>query len=451
MSRTDAVEELQSVSGAQAPVVEEAERSCCGDSSPAGCCAGEEGRGSCTCDSSCGGSEDTPHGAGPQEGSHAGAAEESTERCTCDGEGSPADAESCGCGCTAGESPAGIGAEGSESDAACCCCGEGADQGAGPCGCAPGDGHSGIAKEAGEPTESCCSPSCCGGSEGVAQESPAVRASQAEGVRQAVREGYARIAEGTAESCCTTSSCCGSGNADQVAQAVGYSEAELATLPDGANMGLSCGNPTALAELSSGEVVVDLGSGGGFDVFVAGQKVGDEGRSIGVDFTPEMLAKARGNVAAYTERTGLDNVDFRLGEIEHLPLADASVDVVISNCVINLSPDKEQVWREIARVLKPGGRVAVSDLALLRPLPPEVAEMVEALVGCVAGAVLVEQTERMAREAGLANIELEPKQGYIDAMEDWNDPLYLKIIERLPEGTRPGEFVTSLNVSARKP
>ena len=272
-----------------------------------------------------------------------------------------------------------------------------------------------------------------------------------EDVRQSVRQGYAQIATGAEESCCSSSPCCGSGSAEQVAQAVGYSEAELATLPDGANMGLSCGNPTALAELGPGEVVVDLGSGGGFDVFIAGQKVGAGGRVIGVDMTSEMIGKARANVAAYQERTGLDNVEFRLGEIEHLPVADASVDVVISNCVINLSPNKAQVWREIARVLKPGGRVAVSDLALLRPLPAEIAEMVEALIGCVAGAVLVEETGRMAREAGLAEIELEHKEGYVDAMEDWSDPLYLKIIEKLPEDTRPGDFVTSLNVSARKP
>ena len=135
--------------------------------------------------------------------------------------------------------------------------------------------------------------------------------------------------------------------------------------------------------------------------------------------TPEMLAKARKNIAAYRERSGLDNVEFRLGEIEHLPVADNSVDVVISNCVINLSPDKAQVWREIARVLKPGGRVAVSDLALFKPLPAGVREMVEALVGCVAGAVLVSETERMAREAGLTEIRLNPKKDYVAAMTDW--------------------------------
>jgi SAM-dependent methyltransferase len=216
-------------------------------------------------------------------------------------------------------------------------------------------------------------------------------------------------------------------------------------------MGLSCGNPNALAALQPGEVVLDLGSGGGFDVFIAGKKVGAGGRGIGVDMTAEMLAKARKNAESYRAQSGLDNVEFRLGEIEHLPLADSSVDVVISNCVINLSPDKPQVWREIARVLKPGGRVAVSDLALLKPLPQSVVEMVEALIGCVAGAVLASETEQMAREAGVSDIVLNPKVGYIDAMVDWQDPLYKKIIAALPPGTKPGDYITSLEVTARKP
>jgi SAM-dependent methyltransferase len=270
-------------------------------------------------------------------------------------------------------------------------------------------------------------------------------------VRQAVREGYGQIAQKDG-SCCSGVSCCGS-NADdsaQLAKYVGYSADELAALPEGANMGLSCGNPNALAALKAGEVVLDLGSGGGFDVFIAGRKVGPTGRAIGVDMTPEMLAKARKNIVPYRERSGLDNVEFRLGEIEHLPLADNSVDVVISNCVINLSPDKAQVWREIARVLKPGGRVAVSDLALLKPLPPEILEMVEALVGCVAGAVLVSQTERMARDAGLTEIRLDAKKEYVAAMTDWEDPLYKKIIDHLPAGSGPADYITSLEVTARK-
>jgi SAM-dependent methyltransferase len=271
-----------------------------------------------------------------------------------------------------------------------------------------------------------------------------------ETMRQTVREGYAQIVQEGEAGCCGTSCCCGGGSADQVAQAVGYDAEELASLPDGANLGLSCGNPTALAELRPGEVVLDLGSGGGFDVFLAGQRVGPSGRAIGVDMTAEMVTRARRNAEAYTARTGLSNVEFRLGEIEHLPVPDASVDVVISNCVLNLSPDKEQVWREIARVLRSGGRVAVSDLALLRPLPDEVAGMVRALVGCVAGAVLVEDTERMASQAGLTSIGLEKKPEYVEAMEGWSDPLYRSIAEHLPAGTRAADFITSLYVTGRK-
>jgi SAM-dependent methyltransferase len=273
-----------------------------------------------------------------------------------------------------------------------------------------------------------------------------------EAVRQTIREGYGKIAVSGGSCCGPAPTCCGAtpAGAKDLAQHIGYSSEELAALPEGANLGLSCGNPNALAALQPGEVVLDLGAGGGFDVFIAGKKVGPTGRAIGVDMTPEMLAKARKNMAVYRERTGLDNVEFRLGEIEHLPIADNSVDVVISNCVINLSPDKSQVWREIARVLKPGGRVAVSDLALLKPLPPAVAESVEALIGCVAGAVLVSKTERMARDTGLGDIVTKAKSDYIDGMVDWQDPLYQKIIAHLPAGTKPSDYVTSLEITARK-
>ncbi len=272
-------------------------------------------------------------------------------------------------------------------------------------------------------------------------------------VRQKVREGYGQIARQGSERRDSGKSCCGSSapEAEKLAKYIGYSAEELAVLPEGANMGLSCGNPNALAALQPGEVALDLGSGGGFDVFIAGRKVGPAGRAIGADMTPDMIAKARKHTEPYRQQTGLDNVEFRLGEIEHLPVADASVDVVISNCVINLSPDKPQVWREIARVLKPGGRVAVSDLALLQPLPPAVAEMVEALIGCVAGAVLISDTERMAKEAGLDEIVLTPKCGYVDGMVDWQDPLYRKIIAHLPPGAKPSEYITSLEVTAKKP
>jgi SAM-dependent methyltransferase len=277
---------------------------------------------------------------------------------------------------------------------------------------------------------------------------------QNESVRRMVREGYTQIAQETSAGCCGTGvSCCGSTpqEAEKLARELGYTVEELKALPEGANMGLSCGNPAALAALKPGETVLDLGSGGGFDVFIAGRKVGTTGRAIGVDMTPEMLGNARRNIAQYRKETGLDNVEFRLGEIEHLPVANNSVDAIISNCVINLSPDKAQVWREMARVLKPGGRVAVSDMALIKPLPPEVLKMVEARIGCVAGAVLVSETGHMAKEAGLADIVLKSKPGYVEALADWEDPLYKKLIELLPARSKPVDFITSLEVQAVKP
>jgi len=283
---------------------------------------------------------------------------------------------------------------------------------------------------------------------------------ESEATYDAVRQRYAGIAretmaettEASATSCCAPS-CCGSESLDvtTLATNIGYTAEELSDLPAGANMGLSCGNPTAIASLQAGEVVLDLGSGGGFDLFLAGPKVGVAGRAIGIDMTPDMLALARKNMQTYREHTGLDNVEFRLGEIEHLPAANASVDVVISNCVLNLSPDKPQVWREIARVLKPGGRVAVSDLALLQPLPPAVATMLEASVGCVAGAPLVADTERMMRAAGLVEIRLEPKPEYVETMSRRNTPLYQSLAAHIPAGTAPADYLTSLNITARKP
>ncbi|OGV71318.1 MAG: arsenite S-adenosylmethyltransferase [Lentisphaerae bacterium RIFOXYB12_FULL_65_16] len=269
-------------------------------------------------------------------------------------------------------------------------------------------------------------------------------------VREKVRAGYAKIAAKPAKSG-AAGSCCGTDNPEQLAQRLGYSEAELAVLPEGANMGLSCGNPAAIAALRPGEVVLDLGSGGGFDVFVAARQVGKKGRAIGVDMTPEMITKARRNAEQFRRATGLANVEFRLGEIEYLPVADNSVDAIISNCVINLSPDKPQVWRDLARVLKPGGRVAVSDLALRKRLPKLVQESVAALVGCVAGAVLVKDTVAMARAAGLAELQVTLKPDYIDSMTEWNDPLYRTILKALPKRAKLSDYVTSMYVTARKP
>lgn len=273
----------------------------------------------------------------------------------------------------------------------------------------------------------------------------------AERVRDEVRRVYAEIAR-SGGSCCGPGSCCGDGgNPAGIAKSLGYSEQDLAGLPEGANMGLSCGNPVALATLKPGEIVLDLGAGGGFDVFLAARAVGPSGRAIGVDMTPEMIAKARAAIAGFRRTTGLDNVEFRLGEMENLPVADSSVDVVISNCVINLSTDKPRVWREIARVLKPGGRAAVSDLALLRPLPEALETSITAYAGCVAGAVLVEDTRAAAEAAGLEIGSVHTDSSYVERMESWSDPLYREIARHLPEGTVPSDFVTSLDIAAVKP
>jgi len=266
---------------------------------------------------------------------------------------------------------------------------------------------------------------------------------QDEKIRETVREGYSQIAQGG-------SGCCGSSTPDKLAAGIGYSCEELELLPEGTNMGLSCGNPTAIAKLKPGQVVLDLGSGGGFDVFIAAKKLGPEGGAIGVDMTPEMISKARAGIPKFTEKTGLNNVEFRLGEIEHLPAANESVDVVISNCVINLSPDKQQVWREIGRVLRPGGKACISDLALKKPLPEEVLKSAAALVSCVAGAVLIDETITMAKQAGLKDVEVTEKTYNIDVMVDCNDPLYRQVMEYLPDGMKISDYVVSVDVTAFK-
>jgi ubiquinone/menaquinone biosynthesis C-methylase UbiE len=198
------------------------------------------------------------------------------------------------------------------------------------------------------------------------------------------------------------------GGVREVAEAFGYSPQELDSIPAEANMGLSCGNPTAMANLRPGEVVVDLGSGGGLDVFLAAKKVGPTGRAIGIDMTPEMLERARRGAEALKDDSGqpLRNVEFHQAAIDALPLADASADVVISNCVINLATDKRAVFREVFRVLKPGGRVAVSDIALKRPLPPEIARDVQAYVGCIAGAIGIDEYVAGLRDAGFQHVHV---------------------------------------------
>ena len=273
-----------------------------------------------------------------------------------------------------------------------------------------------------------------------------------EQARSAVREAYGRVAAGVG-SCCGPSSCCGGQptDAEVLARALGYGDSDLAALPQGANLGLSCGNPTALAGLRPGEVVLDLGCGGGFDVFLAGRRVGATGRAIGVDMTPEMIARARRNAQTYRQQTGLDNVEFRLGEIEHLPVADGSVDVIISNCVINLSPEKAQVWKEMNRVLKPGGRVAVTDVAQLKPLPDTVRQSVAALVGCIAGAELVEVTRNLIESAGFTRIQMRSHPDHIAAMFNASDPVFRQLRALFPETGSPKAWITSLEITAEKP
>jgi SAM-dependent methyltransferase len=225
-------------------------------------------------------------------------------------------------------------------------------------------------------------------------------------IRNEVRARYGEVAR-TGSSCCGPS-CCATGapeakdRAADAALRVGYTSQDVAAVPQGANLGLGCGNPQAIAALARGETVIDLGSGGGFDCFLAARQVGPEGRIIGVDMTPEMIGRARQNAA----KAALANVEFRLGEIEHLPVADGAADAIISNCVINLSPDKAAVFREAFRVLRPGGRLAISDMVALRPMPAEVQRDLALYTACVAGAATAEATELLLREAGFVDIRI---------------------------------------------
>ncbi|MEN6406634.1 MAG: arsenite methyltransferase [Thermoguttaceae bacterium] len=220
----------------------------------------------------------------------------------------------------------------------------------------------------------------------------------AEDIKQVVRSKYASVAKSGLST--------GHSGVKAVAEAFGYTSEQLASIPAEANMGLSCGNPTAFASLKSGETVVDLGCGGGLDVFLAASKVGPAGKAIGIDMTPEMLDLARSNAAKGNGGRPITNVEFHQATIDKLPLPDASVDCVISNCVINLAPDKSAVFREIARVLKPGGRLAASDIALKKPLPPEIGCDLMAYVGCIAGAIPVEQYRNQLMAAGFAQVDI---------------------------------------------
>jgi SAM-dependent methyltransferase len=252
-------------------------------------------------------------------------------------------------------------------------------------------------------------------------------------IRTAVRRKYGDIAAARTKGC----GCGCAPDSAEVAAEIGYTAEQLAALPEGANLGLGCGNPLQHAALRPGEVVLDLGAGAGMDAFLAAREVGPTGRVIGVDMTPEMVEKARANAA----RVGAGNVEFRIGEIESLPVADQSVDVVISNCVINLSTDKRRVFREALRALKPGGRLVVSDLVLLRPLPEHIKDSVEAYVGCVAGASLRDEYLEHAQAAGFADVEVVEERGYGQAEVFGGEP-WLR---------EAASSVLSVKVRARKP
>jgi len=257
-------------------------------------------------------------------------------------------------------------------------------------------------------------------------------------IKEMVRARYGGIAASSDASCCTlsASSCCSPDAASHdKARRIGYSEAELAAVPEGTNLGLGCGNPLAIAAMQPGEVVVDLGSGAGFDCFLAARQVGDAGHVIGVDMTHQMLNKARENA----DRIGTGNVEFRLGELEHLPIADNTADVVISNCVINLVPDKEQVFREAFRVLKPGGRLAVSDIVNTAPLPAELQFDPALLCGCVAGAAPAGHIGGWLASAGFVDVRVTPKPESRELIKTW------------APGRNIEHYIVSATVEARKP
>ena len=248
-----------------------------------------------------------------------------------------------------------------------------------------------------------------------------------EEIKDTVRKSYAGIARRGSSCCGVESSCCSSSDAAQdISKKVGYTDGEMKSVPEGANLGLGCGNPVAIASLTAGEVVLDLGSGAGFDSFLAADKVGRNGKVIGVDMTPEMVDRAKRNAA----KGDYPNVEFRLGEIEHLPVADNSVDVVISNCVINLSTDKSRVFSEALRVLRPGGRMMVSDVVLTKDLPEVLKNSDIGYVGCISGAMLKSDYLKVIHEAGFRNVEVVGES--VMPLDGWvNDPIANSIIEAL--------------------
>ena len=269
-------------------------------------------------------------------------------------------------------------------------------------------------------------------------------------IKSKVREGYAQIAKQESSCCRPTESCCGSATTvEDISKNIGYTEEELRAVPEGANLGLGCGNPTAIASLKENETVLDLGSGAGFDCFLAANKVGKQGRVIGIDMTPEMIEKARENA----EKGGYDNVEFRLGEIEHLPVDSESIDVVISNCVINLSPNKKQVFHEACRVLKPGGRLIISDIVLVKELSDFIKDSFEAYVGCISGAIMKDRYLELIKAVGFHDVTVTDETSFpIELMV--NDPTAQTIINKAnittEELEKVGNSVLSIKVTCKK-
>jgi arsenite methyltransferase len=269
--------------------------------------------------------------------------------------------------------------------------------------------------------------------------------------KEIVKKGYAKIAVQGGSCCGPASSCCGSADlAKDISSKIGYSEEEIKGVPEGSNLGLGCGNPVALASLQKGETVLDLGSGAGFDCFLAANKVGEEGKVIGVDMTPEMVEKANENA----KKSNYGNVEFRLGDIKKLPVGDGSIDVVMSNCVINLSPDKGRTFQEAFRVLKPGGRLTISDIVLLQELPDFIKNSIEAYIGCVSGAIMKDEYLRKIKSAGFQDVRVIDETLFPVELIT-NDPTVKRIIDNLgmelDEARGVASSVVSVKVSAVKP
>ena len=270
-----------------------------------------------------------------------------------------------------------------------------------------------------------------------------------EEIKKVVRDGYAQIAKQGSSCCGPAKPCCGGANtAQDISKSIGYTDEELENIPGGANLGLGCGNPVALASLREGETVLDLGSGAGLDCFLAAKKVGEKGKVIGVDMTPEMIDKARENA----RQGGYANVEFRLGEIENLPVADSSVDVVISNCVINLVPDKARAFKETFRVLKPGGRLMVSDIVVLTELPESIKNSIAGYIGCLSGAIMKDQYIEAVKEAGFKEVRVVDETFYpVDSMADGPTAI-IKDSQIPPEKlAQYANSVLSIKVHAVKP